>query len=665
MNFFEHQHRAKRNTLWLVMLFTICVTTIITAVYVVVVIVDGMVEERYVRDFEWRSLRWDLLAYTAMGTLLVIGFGCIFKIQALSEGGGGVALLMGGRVVNPNTDDPDERRLYNVVEEMSIASGVPVPQIFVLDKEIGINAFAAGFSSDDAAVVVTRGCLQLMNRDELQGVIAHEFSHILNGDMRLNVRMIGLIHGILAIGLIGSSVARSAWLGVSTGSRSRSRQGGGAVGLAFAMMVIGIALMVIGSIGVLCGRIIRSAVSRQREFLADASAVQFTRNPGGIGGALKKIGSYPRGSAVRIPEAEEISHMFFANGLSSWLAGRVFATHPPLTERILRIDPAFDGRFPEVPNLPPRPVGRAVPELSAHATPLPAAQEIDPARIVAQVGMLNAEHLAFGAALLESIPEPLRAAAHEPTGAAAIVCALLLDEDSERRREQLVPVAGVYGARAAQQVERLRVTLARLDPRLRLPLIDMTLPALRQLGPRRLDEFRQLVHRLIQADKRVTLFEFSMWIILERRLAAAADESVRKVTRHYAYNPLAPDCYLLLSALAHAGHTDHESARRAMEIGAKRLPQSSKHAPTLRLRSDGTLSAIKRALDRLSDSSPILKERFVDAAAHCVLADRVVTLQEAELLRAIVECLGVPIPPFLPTVAGQTSEHRQTAGVAT
>src|SRR4051794_35817745 len=270
---------------------------------------------------------------SAVSTSAVIGAGSLFKTLSLARGGRAVAELLDGRLVNPNSIDTDERKLLNVVEEMAIASGIPVPQVYVMDGEPGINAFAAGHSASDAAISVTRGCMTLLTRDELQGVVAHEFSHLLNGDMKLNLRLMGLIFGILCLTVIGRVLIQT---------RGKKNP----------MPLLGLALIIIGWVGVLFGRLIQAAVSRQREFLADASAVQFTRNPLGLAGALKKIGGIAQGSQLQSDRAEEASHLFFANGLNSRFFG--FATHPPLLERIQALDPSFDANYPAVvlPDVP-------------------------------------------------------------------------------------------------------------------------------------------------------------------------------------------------------------------------------------------------------------------------------------------------------------------------
>ena len=338
MDFFERQDQARRNTKLLVAYFIAAVILIVAAVYLVIAAL--FLREKY----EPGTIAWlwhaKLFWGVTLGTLAIILGGTLYKMSEVSGGGGAVAKMLGGRLLNPGTQDEHERKLLNVVEEMSIASGTPVPEVYVLDQEESINAFAAGHTTNDAAIGVTRGCARTLSRDELQGVIGHEFSHILNGDMRLNVRLIGIVHGILCIAILGRILLRT---GSSSSSGSGNRKGSNP------LPVIGVALLIIGGIGVLFGRLIKSAVSRQREFLADAAAVQFTRNPAGLSGALKKIGGYVFGSRLLTPHAEEASHLYFGNGLGEAWFG-LMATHPPLDERIRAIDPSFDGKYPDVPS---------------------------------------------------------------------------------------------------------------------------------------------------------------------------------------------------------------------------------------------------------------------------------------------------------------------------
>ena len=327
MDFVEQQEQARHQTKRFILYFVLAIGSMIAVIYFLLALFFLHQRMGVTAGIGWL---WDarLFACVSAGTLVVVMGGSLLKINELSHGGRALAMRMGGRQVGANAAEPDQRKLMNVVEEMAIASGVPVPAVFVLEEEGGINAFAAGHSTSDAAIGVSRGCIQLLTRDELQGVIAHEFSHILNGDMRLNMRLIGWVFGILCLTIIGKLLLRS---------RGRKNPA----------PVIGLVLVVVGFIGVFFGRLIQSAVSRQREFLADASAVQFTRNPGGLAGALKKIGGLSGGSRLSTEYADEAGHLFFGNALSEgWFS--LWSTHPPLQERIRRIDPGFDGTFPRV-----------------------------------------------------------------------------------------------------------------------------------------------------------------------------------------------------------------------------------------------------------------------------------------------------------------------------
>ncbi|RRK02052.1 peptidase M48 [Opitutaceae bacterium TAV3] len=366
MDFFEAQARARRRTARLVVLFICAIAGLIAVGYFSTI---AILREFVPQDTPYATAPtsyvetapdaapvrswWDprLLTGIALGTCVVVGLASLFKWAQLRSGGRAVAEMVGGRRINSNTTDPKERQFLNVVEEMSLASGTPMPGVYVLDKEPAINAFAAGHTTDDAVVAVTRGTLDQLTRDELQGVVAHEFSHILNGDMRFNLRLTTVIFGILVIGLIGRTVLLS--LRHTRVRTSRDSKGGGA-GLLAAIVVIGLLLMLLGYIGYFFGRLIQAAISRQREFLADASAVQFTRNPSGIVNALRRIGGYAGGSRLQSAGSAQIEHFFFAQGFSAKasLAG-LWATHPPLRERIQAIDPDF--KPVPMPGVPPPP----------------------------------------------------------------------------------------------------------------------------------------------------------------------------------------------------------------------------------------------------------------------------------------------------------------------
>lgn len=485
-NFFERQDEARRNTTKLIGLFGLAVTGIVVGVYLTVVLFLG-----------WRGgtvnlVQPGLALVVLLGTLVLVGGGSAVKILSLRDGGHVVAESLGGEKLGHDPDSLAERQLLNVVEEMAIAAGVPVPPVYVL-KEKGINAFAAGFTPDDAVLGVTQGCIELLDRNELQGVIAHEFSHILNEDMRLNIRLIGVLHGILLVGITGRYLMYS----LHVGGRSRSGRG------RMALFVLGLALVVIGFAGLFCGRLIKAAVSRQREFLADASAVQFTRNPEGIAGALKKIGGYESGSTVTANRAEEASHLFFGNALgegffsSGWLS-----THPPLPKRIERIDPSFDGKFPTVsteedggaaPDEGRRP--KAATAMSSfreeasekrrgpsEAASVPDASVPDPQELFNQAGTVAADQIAYGGQLRADVPDSLYRAVHEPLGAVAVVYGLLLDDEDAMRERQLRMLGHRETQAVAQETERLSPQVAEVSSRIRLPLLDLAAPALRDLS---------------------------------------------------------------------------------------------------------------------------------------------------------------------------------------
>ncbi|MFH1279056.1 MAG: M48 family metallopeptidase [Candidatus Eisenbacteria bacterium] len=641
MNFFEHQERARRNTSRLVLLFSFAVAGIVIALYVGsrIVLRYAFASSTGPYLYPW----WDPGAFAgvAVAGSLFIGLASWSKSLSLRQGGGKVAEMLGGREVRPDTGDPDERRLRNVVEEIAIASGVPVPKVYLLDKEEGINAFAAGHTADDAAVAVTRGTLKTLSRAELQGVIAHEFSHILNGDMRLNIRLIGVLFGIFVMGIIGRILARVG------GSGGRNRKGAPVIAIA------GLMLMLIGFIGTLVGRMIQSAVSRQREFLADSSAVQFTRDPSGIAGALKKIGGFVHGSRVRSPQAEQVSHMFFALGLKPALFSGLFATHPPLDERIRRIDPSFDGRFP-----------KRLPEGAEPFMPEPGAGvegiirglregagiSADPGEAMGRVGAPAGNDPLLGVALLGLVPAAVREMVGRPPGAAAAVSALFLDRDPGMREVQGRILAERDRAETVRSIENARALLEGLDPRARLVVADLAAPALRDLTPGERERFRERVGALVRADRAITLFEFTLSWVLERRMEREGRPPAP--VRYRSLGPVLKDFAVLLGALAREGSAgDPEGARAAFDRGRNRVPGLGKIALPFDPAEKTNYQDVARALERLGEASYPVKEKVVTALAHTVLADRKVVPAEAELLRVVSIALDCPMPPFPALVA--------------
>jgi Zn-dependent protease with chaperone function len=564
----------------------------------------------------------------AVSAIVVVGF----AYHALSQGrdgGDAVARMLGGRPVDRFTQDLGEKRAVNVLEEMAIAAGLPVPRLYVLETEGGINAFAAGPSPERAVVAVTRGALDQLDRDELQGVLAHELSHVLNADARLNLRLMALLGGLTALALVGRVLLRA------MGSGSGRRRGGIAlVGL------VGLALLVAGAVGVFFGRLIQAAVSRQREFLADAAAVQFTRNPGGLAGALEKVRGL--GSALSTPHASEASHLFFAEGVTGFWAG-LFSTHPPLAERCRRLlagapaGPRRPAAGTERAGAPGPAAGR--PALGAMGLAAPAS-----------VGRPGPEHLAAAVATLASFPAPVAQAAHEPYGARALSLAMLLDADPAIRTRQLGAIAA--GPTLSAELVRLGAALATVPRDQRLALLDLALPALDTLSADQAARLIQDLATLAAGDGRTTLFEWALQRLVRRRLAPRLGERPA-AARLRAVEQVEVEALELLSALAWAGQRDPEAAQRALDAGVQALQPGAPWRLLPRERMSSAL--LDSCLARLEEAEPALKARLLGGATACVLADQRVIAPEAELLRAISATLGLPMPALVPDGAQDTA----------
>lgn len=636
MNFFEHQDNARRKTSVLVFYYILAVILIMATVYLAFAVTFIGFQAKTGGTIDYSKL-WhaELFVWVLGGTFLVVAMGSLYKIGQLAQGGKSIAEMMGGRLINSTTRNPDERKVLNVVEEMAIASGMPVPPVYIMENERGINAFAAGFSHDDAVVAVTRGCVEQLSRDELQGVIAHEFSHIFNGDMRLNIRLMGILHGILVIAMLGYWIMR-----LNMYSSGRSREKGGTIAIVF----LGFLLMIIGYIGVFFGKLIKSAVSRQREFLADASAVQFTRNPNGISGALKKIGGFSAGSRLKTTHAEEASHFFFSNGLRNSLFG-MMSTHPPLTERIQRIDPSFQGDFKSGG-------GAAGAPAAAGAAGFAGGGEekcfvIDPDAVVDSIGAPQPEHIDYAASIIASIPTHIAETAREPYGARAVIYCLLLNTDETPRKYQLERLERHADTAVHRETLKIMSGVEKVPDEARLALVDIALNSLKQLSRSQYLDFKANLDHLIKADEQIDLFEYTLLKIIERRLRPIFENARPPVIQYYDIAGVQSAAVQLLSCIAHWGADNETDAKKAFKKGINILKLSS--PASLLPKQECGLQTVDDALAKLLQSSPGIQERMLRACAACVGADGKVTLEEAELLRAVSDSLGCPIPPFLPS----------------
>jgi Zn-dependent protease with chaperone function len=656
MDFFEHQENARRRTKEMVFLYCVAVALIILAIYIVTMLIFAYGTKH--SEDEGVMPLWDpmMFLWVTLGTSAVIVLGTLYKVYVLSRGGGqAVAELLGGTPLESSARDPGERRLLNVVDEMAIASGIPSPRVYILDGEDGINAFAAGFTRADAVIGVTRGCVRNLSRDQLQGVIAHEFSNILNGDMRLNIRLIGVLNGILIIAIVGYWIFRGM---TRTGrSSSRGKKGGGA---AIAILLFGLALMIIGYIGVFFGKLIKSAVSRQREFLADASAVQFTRNPEGIAGALKKILGLSTGSAIQHTSAEEASHLFFSNALrSSWFS--MMATHPPLDERIRRIDPSFTGA---VERVVAEPAGGEESTMNEAAAAIAAIRKrptlppipfdtlgpaVQPARVLNGVGAPTSEHLDYAAGVLASLPEALTGMLRDPIGAQTAVYALLVSHDAEVKQKQMGYLAENADSRAYTGLVAALSAVSAISVAHRIPVMDIALPALRRMDAGSYEQFRANVMFLVSADMEIDLFEYSLMRILVRNLDPVFKRLKRSNVKYGNLNEVMDQCVAVLATIARFGNKDEGGAVKAFGDGMNALQPG--YAAAMPPAGQCSLETLDKVLETLALASASVKKRIVGACAACVASDGCTTIEEAELLRAVADSLDCPIPPFLHAVA--------------
>lgn len=643
MNFFEHQARAKRNSGRLILLLALAVISLVTLTSLTLMLLLQLFGEVPAYSAESRiGLDWSLVGLIAAAVIAVVLLGSLYKNIQLSKGGKAVAERLGGRLINLAPQSPEERRVLNVVEEMAIASGTPVPPVYLLDDP-GINAFAAGLTPQDAVIGITRGAIFLLSRDELQGVIAHEFSHIFHGDMRLNTRLVAVLHGILLLGLIGgelldSSTNRS--LRLSSSSSDKNKSSG-------VFIAIGCALWVLGYTGTFFGNLIKAAVSRQREFLADAAAVQFTRNDQSIAGALKKIGGYAGGSQLHASHAAEFSHMYFGPGISMAL-GSLLATHPPLEERIRRVEPRWDGSFPQVV-LPAAAYANSADtetpvsaswdaELSGLSNAAPSYSPQAAEQAIEHIGEPQAAHLSAARNSLQRLAEPLKAAAHRSLDAQALVYGLLLSREEPHLGKQLELLRARLNPDIAQVLQQLQGELSTLAADLRLPLLELAIPALKQLDTQQFVELKKNLVLLAQADRVVSLMEWSLFRILERNV-----QGPRPIEGQYRLSEMAAECAVLLSALAHAGHDDPSLATHALAKACAALP----FEPLTLMAPSPELKSLDAALKRLSRLLPLQKPRLLKAMAICIAHDGRINAAEAELMRAVAETLDCPMPPLL------------------
>jgi Zn-dependent protease with chaperone function len=639
MDFFARQAATRRQSRWMVFLFILAVLAIVIAIDLVVVTTVAVlsVQDGGLLATEDMSLtRYPLVAlFSTLVVLGTIGISSLARTVSLAAGGSKVAEQLGGTRVGADTADPLKQRLRNVVEEMAIASGVPVPQVYVLDREAGINAFAAGYSPANAAIAVTRGALVHLERDELQGVVAHEFSHVLNGDMRLSTRMIGLLFGLTVIAMIARTILR-----ISPRSGGSGRKGGAAIVVVYVAALVVLAL---GWIGLFFGRLIQAAVSRNRESLADASAVQFTRDREGLRDALVKIGALGAGSRLVDADAEEVAHMLFAPGIR-----HAFATHPPLLERIRALDPQFQpAEFDAVRRRLEE--ARAEEEVTARTAaarerggPHEAAVALAPATIAALVANPATEHVLQAQQVLGSLPPSFEVAARQPKRAAALFLALAIDSVPEARELQLAFIRQQFGFEGHEEVRAMLSDTDALSDLQRMPALLQVFPALDRLGRGERVTLLKCLNGLLVRESRASVFGYALRKLAQVQLQDNLDPR-RRTAGYLRAAGVRDELQVLFSVLAAEGNADEQAARQAYEAGLELLLPGIRPPP---LRLVHWPPRLDQALTRIDRLQPADKGRLVQALVTTIAHDGRMTAAESELLRAICAVLHCPLPPL-------------------
>ncbi|MBT3469346.1 MAG: M48 family metallopeptidase [Opitutae bacterium] len=635
MDFFEHQDKARKKTGLLVLYFALAVVCIFGALFLLASFI-------FSRDSITKTIIWDpaLAGVIAFGTATIVGFGTLFKVISLAGGGKVVAEALGGKLLSHQTKDLPEKRFLNIVEEMALASGTPVPPSYIMEEK-GINAFAAGYSPENAVIGVTRGCIEKLNREQLQGVVAHEFSHIFNGDMRLNIRLMGILHGILLLAGIGYYLMR---VGSFSGSSRRNKDSGN---IGMALLVGGLGMLVIGYIGAFFANLIKAAVSRQREFLADSSAVQFTRNPQGISGALKRIGGYSGGSKLKAPNAKECSHMFFGSGVSN-----LFATHPPLGERIRRIEPKWQGSYPETDSITETfdsdesaaISGFSESREASSRSPMPPPVQ----SAVTDIGNPSAEHVDHARGVITNIPEELLDRVHEPFGARAVIFSLLVEtSDGPIRQKQVQYLYNETESGTAEETLKSSNCIANLTAEEKFCLVELASPALAHLSLVQFTNFQRGIEHLCYADDQLDLFEWSLQKLIDHDLGQHFLPQ-RQLHGKASIGLLANECKVILATLSHYGQNgaDPEPAYNA-GFSTLNLEQSFTLGKAMPSPEESGIEQLENSVVKLTNLAPQAKKTFLLACAKTIAHDQATTDIEAQILRGVAAVLNCPLPPII------------------
>ncbi|MGE3319789.1 MAG: M48 family metallopeptidase [Candidatus Berkiella sp.] len=654
MNFFEQQDKARKKTTTLVLYFILAILLII--IFVDLLIVGTMIYASYpdsshtihftINDEQTTLInngKIDFRVFIMMALmtsivvapviLLVIGLGTVIRLFQTRGGGLSIAEMVKARPLDQNTQDFKEKRFINIVEEMSIASGVPVPQLFVMDNETSINAFVAGYHPSDIVMVVTQGALDTLDRDALQGVIGHEYSHIFNGDMRINLRLIGLLGGIFAIGQLGAFILRSLSYRSSSSSSSSDKKGGGI----FIVIIIGVGLFVIGYIGLFFGRLIKAAISRQRESLADASSVQYTRNPQGLINALTAIQENQKGSQLKSSHAEDINHMCFGPSLNMWFSS-LLASHPPIYERIQALNP--EGYFST--SNKPKKIVESIKQQPSHEAGAFVAGMTSLNAIEQSIGHLSQHHIDYTKQMLDAIPEDIKSKTHDPAQAELILYAILMPTHDSLLNEQAEAILkDQIDPNTLSTIRQFGQQIDEKGSASFLPIIDLTIPSLRQKSPDEKARIIRILDQLVTVNP--TLFTFSAAAVIKKSIQPASAKRIQ----YLKVAALLPQISQLLAFIICCGNND---AKTSSVIYQQVMQQFTDKAPVMPSATGFNINEFQQILSKLNMLTPLAKEKLVHACLICIEVDQQIAIKEAEAIRAIAACLNCPIPPILPTL---------------
>lgn len=610
MDFFASQEAARRSSRSLLLLFGLAIICIATLANLTVYLILQF------QTLGTVGFDQELMIQITLSVFVLVIVGSVYRVYSLKRGGEAIAAALGGHLVTNGGASVQEQRLINVVEEMAIASGLPVPPVYIIEEQ-GINAFAAGYSSDNAVIGVTRGAIQELNRDQLQGVVAHEFSHIIHGDMALNIRLVGLLHGILMLSFAGRMLLQT--------RHGVARRSSGALPVLF----LGLSLFLIGYVGKFFGDLIKAAVSRQREYLADASAVQYTRNNAGIAGALKRIGGYVAGSNMLAPAADEFSHLYFSNSSKLSMAS-LLATHPPLKERIERLEPGWDGEYFNEPT-------PSTSEEMVGVSGFTATNDFTPNNVSESVGTIQQVDVAIE--LLGGIHPELRGAVRETYSVRAVLYGLFLHQDESRRAAQEKILKNNADVFVRARLRELEPILAEVTLEQRLPLLELALPTLRQLTQTEYDRVEVNIRSMLKAAAPISLSEWALSYYLNHHMSevkrsSSGNRSMRNVLKEVEY---------LLSVLA---YSDSDVAEEAFSSGVKQFDQSLESKLTLQAKQELSIAKIEQAIINLNQLKPLQKPKVLKAFVAVIHSDAVLSPVEVELVRCIADAIDCPLPPL-------------------